>query len=154
MASQIASPQRSTQVSQRRNGPCRSPLLPEWQASDGLPCSAVPRTQETAREMKLPSCAHHVIVTAGEVEGGGAGSSRAAWVIVPRWGLSTPVSFRYAPRALHPHSWDAWRPRAHLLHQDSITCQTASVSLGAKTLSTLLLPLHTRLTPVQILKLC
>lgn len=94
-------------------------------------------------------------------KGAGSGSSpcpgpadrRAAWVIVPRWGLSTPVSFRYALRALHPHSWDAWRPRVHLLHQDSITCQIPSVSLRAKTLSTLLLPLHTCLAPVQILKL-
>lgn len=73
-----------------------------------------------------------------EGEGRGAAparAERAAWVIVPRWGLSTPVSFRYALRALHPHSWDAWRPRVHLLHQDSITCQIPSVSLRAKTLS-------------------
>lgn len=83
----------------------------------------------------------------GRREGWGVESSpcpalRAAWVIVPRWGLSTPVSFRSALRALHPHSWDAWRPRVHLLHPDSITCQTPSVSPGAETFSTHL-PLHT-----------
>lgn len=85
----------------------------------------------------------------GWEEGVGVESSpcpalRAAWVIVPRWGLSTPVSFRSALRALHPHSWDAWRPRVHLLHRDSITCQTPSVSPGAETFSTHL-PLRTHM---------
>lgn len=117
--------------------------------------SAVPRIQEMAREAKFPPCApcHSV----REWGAGFAGeqplpSPLAAWVIVPRWGLSTPVSLRYVLRVLHPHSWDTWRPRVHLLLPDSITCQIPSVSPRAETLSSHLLPLHTCLVPVQILK--
>lgn len=78
LASQIASLWRSTQVSQRRNGPCRSLLLPEWQASERLPLSVVPRIQETAREAKLPPCApsHRVRRVGGWGVGGRGGGGK------------------------------------------------------------------------------
>lgn len=155
MASQIASLWRSTQVSQGRNGPCRSLLLLEWQASERLPRSAVPRIQERRSSFLVLPLTMLESRGRGRVEGerSPCPALRAVRVIVPRWGLSTPVSFRYALRGLHPHSWDAWRPRVHLLHPDSITCQIPSVSPRAETLSTHLLPLHTCFAPVQILKL-